>query len=162
MTRFHSLLLFGVLTVTGGAASAQIRSFLHIPGVPGESVYASHPSWIDVLTVSVGVSDRVCNGVSLTKRLDKSSPLLSGSALNGALYAQMTIDVERDIEGSEVFLTYLLENVTVSAVQTNTTTTESPLESVHLVPSTIKMTYKPPSASFPAPQVSFTLPCSKK
>jgi len=155
-------LLSCVLALAAGPACAQIRAFLQIPGIPGESTRDGRKDWIDIKTVSVTVANRVCQGVSVTKDLDKSSPLLSGAALVGSEYAQMTIEVERAIEGSEVFLIYLLENVTVSAVQTVTTENLPALESIQLTPSTIKMTYKPPSAGAPAPEVSFTLPCPKK
>jgi type VI secretion system Hcp family effector len=156
-----SWLISCVLALAACPATAQISSYLEIPGLPGESTRKGHENWIDIKTVSVSVADQACHGVALTKDLDKSSPLLSGAALTGGFYAKMTIDVERVAEPSEVILTYVLDNVTVTAVQTTTTTTSPALESVHLSPSKITMTYKPPGA-LPSAAVSFTLTCVKK
>lgn len=160
---FARLLLACVLALAAGAAGAQVRSFLLIPGVPGESVDEGHRAWIDLNTVSVGVAERACTGVTLSKNLDRSSPLLSGAALTGGLYATMTIDVARSVaERPEVFLVYTLTNVSVASIQATTTATAPTVETVHLAPSTITMVYTPPAAGGPGTAVSFTLNCVKK
>jgi type VI secretion system Hcp family effector len=160
--RLSHVLFSCLLALTAGQAGAQVKSFLLVPGVQGESTDVGHENWINLTTVSVGVADRACSSVVLTKALDKSSPLLSGAALAGGVYPTMTVDVVRVTDGgSNVFLKYTLTNVTVASVQATTTPTLPALETVQLVPNTITMVYTP-STGGTGTAVSFTLNCLKK
>jgi type VI secretion system secreted protein Hcp len=151
-----------VLGLAAGTASA-VSTFLFIPGVPGESVDDRHRDWIDLHSVSVGVADRACTGFTVTKNLDKSSPLLSGAAMTGGVYPTMTVEVLSDGIDRYAFLTYTLTNVVVGSVQATTTATVPVVESVGLVPAAITMSYRPrkPDGSLDA-AVNFTLTCTKK
>jgi type VI protein secretion system component Hcp len=61
------------------------------------------------------VANRVCSGISVTKQIDSSSPVLSTAALLGGVYPTMTLEFTAGTEGRS-YLTYVLSNVTVNAV----------------------------------------------
>lgn len=150
-----------VLASTVQAASAEV--FLLIPGVPGESADARHPGWIDVRSMSAGVANKVCSGVTISKSLDTSSPVLSAAALTGGVYPSMTLEVTSQGDNPRTYLTYALANVTVISVSVATDFETSVFESVSLYPTTLTMTYRPTQSdgSQGAP-VTFTLNCTKK
>jgi len=127
-------------------ASAAIDSYLYIPGVPGESTADRFRDWIDVTALSVAVADRVCSGITVTKNLDSSSPLLSAAALTGVFYPTMTIQVIRAGAEQQNFLTYSLSSVTVASVGVAVSPTGVLVEQVVLRPAVIDMSYRPQAA----------------
>jgi type VI secretion system secreted protein Hcp len=127
-------------------ASAAIDSYLYIPGVPGESTADRFRDWIDVTALSVAVADRVCSGVTVTKNLDSSSPLLSAAALTGVFYPTMSIQVVRAGSEQQNFLTYSLSSVTVASVGVAVSPTGVLVEQVVLRPAVIDMSYRPQAA----------------
>jgi type VI secretion system secreted protein Hcp len=80
--------------------------FIKIDGIEGESLDDKHRGWIDVLSVSQGVTRSVSgagatrtNGlarfqdISVTKWLDKSTPKLLESVCNGKIFPKVEIDL---------------------------------------------------------------------
>ena len=52
-----SALVVGLLAIQAGAAYAQqYRTYMLVPGIPGSATAASHKDWIEVLSMSQGVS----------------------------------------------------------------------------------------------------------
>lgn len=161
--RLRAIVLACTVSLVAGTAAA-IDTYLYIPGVPGESMDAGHPYWIDLDSVSVGVANRECTDFTVTKYLDKSSPLLSGAAMSGGTYASMRIEAVKAGEQRQAFLTYTLANVVVGAVAVAAAKgVPIPMETVTLAPTTITMSYRSqrPDGSLDAP-VTFTLSCAKK
>jgi type VI protein secretion system component Hcp len=127
-------------------ASAAIDSYLYIPDVPGESTADLFRDWIDVTALSVAVAERVCSGVTVTKNIDASSPLLSAAALTGIFYPTMTIQVVRTGSEQQNFLTYTLSSVTVASVGVAVSAAGVLVEQVVLRPAVIYMSYRPQTA----------------
>ena len=142
------------------AAAASI--FLLIPGVPGESTDSRHPNWINLYSMQVGVANKVCSGVTVTKDLDVTSPVLSGAALVGGAYPSMTLEVTTLGDRPQTYLTYALANVTVTSVSASTGG-DRVTEAVTLYPTTLIMTYRPQQGDGSlGASVTFTLNCTKK
>ena len=154
-----SLLLVGVLTSMMQAATAAV--FLNIPGVPGEATDNQHPQWINLISMQVGVANKTCNGLTVTKGLDTSSPVLSAAALTGGIYSSMRIEVTTADESRSVFLIYAMSNVIVTSVNA-TTVNATVTETLTLMPATLTITYNPQGGGGPggAP-ISYTLTCKK-
>jgi type VI protein secretion system component Hcp len=140
---------------------ASFSTFLEIPGVPGESVDPDHRAWIDVTALSVGVTNRACNGFLVTKRLDSASPLLSAAALTGTVFQAMTVDtVDVDARDRSPFLTYTLSNVVVGAVSVAVMADGQLVEHITLQPATIHTSYRPQdSQGNLGPAVESTISC---
>jgi type VI protein secretion system component Hcp len=149
--------------VLASATQAAVAgTFLFIPGVPGEATEIDFRLWIKALAMSVGVANKSCSGVTLTKLLDTSSPVLSAAALTGGVYPTMTLMVTTDTGDRRIpVLTYTMFNVTVAAVNASVGGgTSSVVESVSLQPSSLTMTYVPPTDDGSAGKpIEYTLAC---
>lgn len=160
---FRRLALACVLVSTSSAVSAAATMFLFIPGVPGQSTDESHRNWVELSSMQVGVANRVCSGITLTKTIDSSSPVLSTAALIGSVYPSMTLDFTTPNGPTpRSYLTYLLSNVAVTGLS-QSTGGDLISESVSLYPTTLTITYKPlaPDGSVGTP-VTYSLYCAKK
>jgi type VI protein secretion system component Hcp len=154
-----SLLLVGVLTSTMQAATAAV--FLNIPGVPGEATEEAHPQWINLFSMQVGVANKACNGVTVLKGIDTSSPVLSAAALTGGIYSSMRVEVTTADENRSVFLIYAMTNVIVTSVNA-TTVNATVTETLTLMPATLTITYNPQGSGGPGGSpISYTLTCKK-
>lgn len=159
--RIFSLVVAGTCAFAVSSASAAI--FLFIPGVPGQSVDSHHANWIDLNSFQIGVANRVCSGITVTKQIDSSSPVLSTAALLGATYPSMTLDFTTTTDvGRRSYLTYELSNVTVTQIA-QASGGELISESVSVFATTLTVTYKPqrPNGS-EGPPVTYTLNCLRK
>jgi len=134
--------LITLFSLAASPVYAAINTYLLIPGVPGESVADRYEGWIDVDTLSVGVTAGVCDGFTLQKTLDRASPLLSAAALFRTIYPTATIESVKDGIGLQRFLVYSLESVTVYSVAVKNTA-ESVTEVLTLRPATVTITYRP-------------------
>jgi type VI protein secretion system component Hcp len=162
MNNLRPFVLAGVLASAAQTAAAAASIFLLIPGVPGESTDSRHANWINLYSMQVGVANKVCSGVTVTKDLDRASPDLSGAALVGGAYPSMTLEVAKTGGDQQTYLTYALANVTVTSVSSSTGG-DRVVEAVTLYPTTLTMSYKPQlsDGSLGAP-VTYTLHCTKK
>jgi type VI protein secretion system component Hcp len=159
MESLRPIVLAGVIAASA-VQSAVAATFLFIPGVLGESKDARHPAWIDVQSMSVGVANRVCSGLTLSKFLDTSSPVLSAAALAGTAYPSMTLEVTSAGERPETFLTYALTNVTVSSVSVSNAS-GLVVESLTLQPAMLTMTYRPMTDGGLGTAITMPLTCKK-
>ncbi|MFT5240979.1 MAG: type VI secretion system secreted protein Hcp [Candidatus Promineifilaceae bacterium] len=135
--------------------------FIKIDGIEGESLDDKHRGWIDVLSVSQGVSRSVSgagatrsNGVasfqdvSITKWLDKSSPKIMESVCNGAVFPKVEIDlVSTGATGQPTGQTvnYKLQNVLFTSSKQDGTAADAaplPTESFSLNFTKIEYQYK--------------------
>lgn len=150
-----------ILACVATTASASI--FLRVPGVAGESAVKGYENWIVVQAMSIGVIQRACTGVHLTKPLDRSSPALSAAAIAGQLFPSMTMAVTKG-SGDETleYLNLVLTNVVVSSVQVGATESGPPSEQVSLLPGVITMVYRQqlPDGQIGSP-VESTFSCAK-
>ena len=145
--------------VSSGTEPPQPRAvdmFLKIEGVPGESKGRRHQDWIEVLSYSWGVLEATdlqqpdYQDLSITKQIDKSSPLLAmyacaGGVPTGSLpipYAELEICSSED--PNNCFMEYRITDVkvtSVNAVGYVKASDSRPTEEVTLNYRTIKWTY---------------------
>ncbi len=161
MNHLRPFVLACVLASAAQTAAAG-SIFLFIPGVPGESTDDRRRDWIDLQSMQVGVANKICSGVTVSKDLDSTSPVLSGAALIGGAYPSMTLEVTTLGERPQTYLSYALANVTVIAVSASTAGGRV-AESVTLYPTTLTMTYRPTqNDGTQGAAVTFTLNCARK
>ena len=133
-----------ILTFALGTTDAYASNdYLHIPGVPGESLDSRYRDWIDVDTYSVSVVDQACAGFTVMKLLDTSSPILSASALSGVSYPSMTMHSVKPGAEQQRFLVFELTNVVIRSVALKESPSGHPMEQVVLAPEVIAMSYYP-------------------
>jgi type VI secretion system secreted protein Hcp len=116
-------------TVAAGAANDM---FLKIDGIKGESADHKHKGEIDVVAWSWGIAAPathsasptgqntgrlVIHDISITKKLDLSSPLLLQHATNGRYIKEVTLVVRKSGEKGGEFLKIKLSNVRVAQVK---------------------------------------------
>ncbi len=148
-------------TLASAVSSASAAIFLLIPGVPGQSVDSYHANWIDLNSFQVGVSNRVCSGITVSKQIDSSSPVLSTAALLGSVYPSMTLDFTIG-PARRSYLTYVLSNVTVNGIA-QSTGGDLISESVSVFATTLTVTYKPQQLDgSDGTPVTYSLNCARK
>jgi type VI secretion system Hcp family effector len=112
--------------LAGPALGAPI--YMQYEGVPGEASAAGHDKWIEIQSCQfappppavprapapAGVASGGPGRLSLTKRADKASPLLSKAAVTGKLVPAVQIDVSKPTsQNPNAYLRYELKNVMV-------------------------------------------------
>jgi type VI secretion system secreted protein Hcp len=150
------LATFGMVS----AASAANDFFLKIPGVDGESVDKSHPNEIVVLSWSWGMSNVVSisgggggagkvsmQNLTLTKTLDKASPLLMLTLCRGTHYTEAVLTVRRVGANPFEYLKITLNDVLVTSVSTGGTASDDrPTEEITLAFTKVAFEYTPQKA----------------
>jgi type VI secretion system secreted protein Hcp len=142
------------------SASAAVNMFLDINGIPGESTVTGHAGQVDVLAWSWGMSNPgTTHGaagtgsakanfqdLSVTKYVDKSSPLLMLHSANGALISTVTLYVESANGGANPvqIIKIVMSNVLVTSVSSGGSGGEDRLtENITLNFSKIEYDYSP-------------------
>jgi type VI secretion system secreted protein Hcp len=108
-----------------------VDMFLKIGDIKGESKDSQHRDWIEVSSFSWGMSqsgvaaDRPGSGagagkvsvqdISITKRLDKSSPLLMRSCATGQHIKEATLNLSRTKNDQQTYYVITLTDVLVSS-----------------------------------------------
>jgi type VI secretion system secreted protein Hcp len=129
------------------------QAALEEPGVPSRAeggyqlvIDALDKQAIDVLSYNWGVTNPASvsstgaasgkasfNDFRFTKKIDKVSPLLFKGAASGVHYPKATLTLYRSASGSpQKYMTYVLEDVLISAVEHGGNTADVPTEQVSL------------------------------
>jgi type VI secretion system secreted protein Hcp len=132
-------------------------AYLKIEGVDGESSDKNHEKWIEVLSVSHGLTQsatatsaggstsggRCDHGdITVVKQVDSSSPVLLLDCCGAKAHKKATIEFCRAMEDKQVFYKWELTDVVVTGVRPYAAGgAEYPQEEVSLNYSTIKWTY---------------------
>jgi len=138
-----ALLLVG----SGQAYAEQYRTYLLVPGIPGSSVDADHKDWIDVLSMSQGVSSTkksvACSDLSIMKVLDQAGPALWAAAAVGQVFPEVRIELVRGTGNlAPVVYDIRISNARVTSSQTSGSS-ELPTESVSFSYHSITLTFNP-------------------
>ncbi len=159
-----ALVLSGALAFTSSAAFAQTRSYAFFPGIQGGSVDKGHEGWIDILSVSQGLSagKKTACQISLTKALDVAGPRLWLAAVTGQTFSEVRIDVVK--QGGDTSLIYYvirLQNATISSISTAGATGGDFFESLSLNAGNVILSYYPqnPDGTLGSPVIA-NIPCS--
>ncbi|HLJ11982.1 MAG TPA: type VI secretion system tube protein Hcp [Planctomycetaceae bacterium] len=142
-------------------------AYLQIDGVPGESTDSAHVGWIEIQSFVNGVAQTFTgsfsssgapasgkanfNTFSVTKQVDKSSPLLYKKCCTGEPIGKISLDICRATGNSTPYLNFLLNNSVVASVQTaganaGATADDVPTEIVTFAFGKITETYTPTDA----------------
>lgn len=140
-----SALVAGLLAIeTGEAYAQQYRTFMLVPGIPGSSFDEAHRDWIEVLSMSQGVSSTkksvACSDVSIMKVLDQAGPALWAAAAVRQVFPEVRIEVVRGGESSGVVYDIRLSSAKVTSTQTSGSG-ELPTESVSFSYDSITLTF---------------------
>ena len=145
------LLMIGALVAglsaigTGEAYAQQYRTYMLVPNIPGSSVEENHKNWIEVLSMSQGVStikkSVACSDVSIMKVLDQAGPALWAAAAVRQLFNEVRIEVVKGGgDFSSVVYDIRLTNAKVTSTQTSGSS-ELPVESVSFSYEEITLTF---------------------
>jgi type VI secretion system secreted protein Hcp len=174
MSYSRGFLLVAMLLLTFGGSSplrAALDMFLDIPGIPGESVDIVHKDQIDVLAWGWGMSNpgtvQAGGGagagkanfqdLSVTKYVDKASPLLMADCAKGSHVDKATLFVRKAGKVPIEYIKIQLTNVLVRSVSTGGSGGEDRLtENISLNFAQMQMDYVPTKPDGSAdPAVSF-------
>ena len=148
---------------SGEAYATQYRTYMYVPGIPGSSLDADHPDWIEVLSMSQGVSSTkkavACSDVSIMKVLDQAGPALWAAAAVGQVFPEVRIEVVKGGESPGVVYDIRISAAKVTSSQTSGSS-ELPMESVSFSYHSITLTFNAQDAKgIIRPGVPQTIAC---
>jgi type VI secretion system secreted protein Hcp len=135
-----------------------VNAYLVIDSIPGPST--SKTNAIDIMSFSFGASNTAVLGagssggearagradfsnVSIMKVLDKTSPLLFDSCVNGTFLKKVEILYDKPVGNTPTdYFTILLDDALITSVQLSGSN-ENPMESVSFAFSKVKVSYNP-------------------
>lgn len=131
--------------------------FLKIDGIKGESRDEKHRDWIEIESFSWGVSQSgsfaggtpTAGKVSLqdftiTKKLDKSSPLLMKTCATGKALPAVQINMARNKNDKQVYMEYQLTDCLVSSYSPSGASSSDPVptEQISFIFIKVEMRYR--------------------
>jgi type VI secretion system secreted protein Hcp len=132
--------------VAGAAQPAMADDiFLSIPGVPGDSLDSKHKGAIDVLSFTQVADGKACL-VTVTKRVDRSSPPLTAAAMGKSSFASATLTIRKSGETPLEYYVLSMQSVTVQDVAQSGSRDGTPVEEVGFVPRSVTLTITPQDA----------------
>ena len=148
-----------LLILVGSSSEAEADMYIKIGDIKGESVDKDHTAWSDLLsfsqtirlqddvTISPGETRRrgdvVLEDIQVTKELDKASPKLAESILQGTVFPKVEIHLTASYTdaGRVTYYKYELTNVMVTSYSISGTGEDIPIEQFSLNFEEIKVTY---------------------
>ncbi|MCA9148178.1 MAG: type VI secretion system tube protein Hcp [Planctomycetales bacterium] len=134
-----------------------MAAYIKFDGVDGECTDKDHKAWSDLLSFSqvvhkpgggsTGATRRrgsvIVEDISCTKELDKASPKVAESLLNGKVFPKVEIHATASYTdaGRVTYYAYELKNVQVTSYNCNGSAQTVPTESFSLNFEEIKVTY---------------------
>ena len=163
-------LVFGVVALVGlwtspAAQAAAVGSyFLKIPGIPGESVVDSHAGEIDVVAFSMNFRQPgICGELQIIKGVDKASPGLLISTIQGQVHDEVTLIGRTSGEAAFDQFRLILRQARVLRLSLTDSagTTPSAMETLVLRAPSIEIQYVPVAANgSPLAPVNAAISCS--
>lgn len=171
------LVVIAIAIMVPAAASATVNAYMKVEGLTGESTYANHTGWIDLLGFSASAtapgtsSSTSANAatassssdpspapqscqVTVTKVLDIASPHLWALTATGAHSTGVEIDVigpsTTTPSGLAVVYKIFLKDVQFTSVSTSSTS-EVPTETLSLKATNVSWTFYPPTSTGQTP-----------
>ncbi len=127
------------------SAHAQIRSWMKIDTIPGESQDVRHAGEIDLESFSQAFGTKNCSRLVALKNLDSASPALIGAAVGNLLLPSVVISMRKEGIGQQDFFKATLGVVLVERVDLTGEAADL-REQVVLKPRTIRIEYRPQAA----------------
>jgi type VI secretion system secreted protein Hcp len=132
-------------------------AYLQITGIPGESTDSAHSDWIEVLSYSWGVTQPASSTASsaggattqradfhdftVTKLLDKASPILAYTCASGQHLATVVLELCRAGGDKVKYMEYKMEEVIISSCSVGGDKTDVPMETITFNYAKITWTY---------------------
>ena len=131
------------------AGAASVDYFLKIDGIDGESSDKGHKDWINLLSVSSGIT-RPGSGtgaatfepIVIRKRIDKSSPKLMEAIATGQHLEEAILEVAHPTRRGQ-YIKITINDVLVSLMHSEGTASDVPTEEVAFNYGKIKFEYTP-------------------
>jgi type VI secretion system secreted protein Hcp len=169
-------LLAGAVAMTAlSAVDAQAAMFLKLDGIKGESTDSKHKDEIEVISFQFGltadhslsgsgairIAAPTCEGFSITKTLDKSSPPLASAAMTGKVIKTGTVTLSQEGKSDTVYYTMILTDVVVASFAQSGREGAVPVEEVSFLARQLELRYRPLSdKGTPGSEVRATLDCT--
>ena len=145
MKKSVSVLLAGLLCLSvATAASAEEKFYVQVPGIPGASTDVGYTGWIEVLSFSLGFTQKACTSLSVMKVVDKTSPKLTLSAVLATVFPTVTLAQSSPSGGTENYQEYkvvLFDAIVTSAQQSGSSGGGGISESLSFQPTRVEVTY---------------------
>lgn len=137
-------------------------AYLKIDSIPGEATDVAHKDWIQILSFNHGVAQPHATAIggggarggtercehqdfTITKYIDKATPKLNLHCCNGKNLQQVKVEVCRQVDTKEAYMTYRFDTCLVRSVRIHGVTGSSdaePVEEVQFSYAKINWTYK--------------------
>jgi type VI protein secretion system component Hcp len=146
-------------------ARAANELFLTWPGILGPSSVAGHIGDIDLISYSQNASNvggkSVCGEITVTKRIDSTSPIFLGMVLSGkATAGPVTVTFAKTPQDTTFYSVRLTEVIPTSITQADSTGPDKLTETIVFSAVRFEFTFTPQSASGgPGTPVRFTWDC---
>jgi type VI secretion system secreted protein Hcp len=148
----RSLSLFSLIVILAASPAAEAAWFMDIDGVPGQATEKNHKNWVVCEAVQFGVARAVSSPdgrtapsapgfseVTLTRRMDVSSPDLFIRAANGNVAPEAVIELTNSV--GTVCLRIVLKDVAVTGYTVSAASDKESIEEIKVTYSKITMTY---------------------
>jgi type VI secretion system secreted protein Hcp len=120
------LMVCGAMLVRPAPLSAKTLAFMKMTGVVGEATDKDHKDWIMIESFSWGVARtssvpggagaRVAmNDLTITKEVDRSSPILAEHCAKGSNFSEVTLETKR-VGGEPGYEIYVMKNVKIVSI----------------------------------------------
>jgi type VI protein secretion system component Hcp len=129
-------------------AQPALNTFMHIEGIPGESVVVGHENDIALTSYSQTFGTKNCSRVVAVKAIDRASPALISNAAANTLLPSVVISISKGLalgagqaRGAGDFFKATLQSVLIERVEVSDTT-GTLVERVVLKPTAIQIEYR--------------------
>ena len=127
----NSLLLFGILILLCTSVSIAQSGFIKIGDIQGDASDRDHKEWIVIESFNQGLEQPplgatgttrrrdavVLNDLTVTKKLDKSTPKLMEYCAKGQVVPKLELDL---VDSGKVYYKITLDNARISSINTVT------------------------------------------
>ncbi|WP_207480959.1 Hcp family type VI secretion system effector [Arenibaculum pallidiluteum] len=137
--------------------------YVKFDGIQGDATQQNHKNWVDVSSMQFGVgraistptgraanreaSEPSVSEITMTREMDKSSPLFFKEAVSGKSGKTVQIDLVTTGDPGDTYMTYTLTDALVSSYSVSANGSGQPQESISLNFSKIELKYTPHDAN---------------
>lgn len=141
MIKRTCLSLVAATALMAGIAHGADDYLIRIEGISGTSQLRGFEDYIAVQSWSLGFARGVCQDLHFVKVMDAASPDLTGAAMLGTFYQNITLVALKQGERPFVYMRLTLTNSIFTSFQTGASGGASvlPMEQISLQPSSVKI-----------------------
>lgn len=105
------------IDISNGGSTPQPTAFvayMYVEGIEGESTDKGHEGWIEITGYAHGVKSSDHKEFTVTKRIDKATPLIMAKACSGGHLEEVDIELCRTDEEPECYMKYKFKDVLIA------------------------------------------------